>query len=112
MRKEDLAALVRSNLDLPIFKHVREQVACALPDKGYKLDEKKAWSMAGALMESYIPRNFQRLTDVYDYILKSGSGKLAMDILENILNSFLKLTNHYPYSNYSLLLFSNLLVPF
>ena len=84
MRKEDLGALVRSNLDLPIFKHVREQVAYALPDKGYKLDEKKSWSMAGALMENYISGNFERITDVYDYIVKFGSGKLAMDILEKL----------------------------
>ena len=83
MRKQDLEQLIRANLDLPVFKHIRKQIAEKLPDKGYHLEDEKAWSMAGDLMEKYISKNFNRLSDIYDYISKTEY-KLAMDILENL----------------------------
>jgi len=83
MRKENLQALVRANIELSVFRHIRKKVAYHLPERGYHLKKDDAWSMAGALIESYVSGRFIRMSDVYNYIAKTKD-KLAMDVLESL----------------------------
>jgi hypothetical protein len=79
----DKKALIRAAIELPALRHVREQVAARLPDRGYHLDGNEAWSFAGAIMEDYIDDKFDSLGKVYTYISQTGY-KIAMDILEDL----------------------------
>ena len=83
MDQTDLGTLVRVNLDLPIFRGIREKVAFGLPDRGYNLYAADAWDMAGLLMESYSTRKFKSIGQIYDYIAETGV-RLAMDILDDL----------------------------
>jgi len=79
----DKRILIRAEIELPTLRHIREQVAARLPDRGYHLYGDEAWSMAGAVMEEYIDTQFENIGKVYGYISATGY-KLAMDILEDL----------------------------
>jgi len=76
--KEDLALLVRKNIDCPIFKKVREQVAYKLSEtRGY--DEAYAWECAGILIEEFSTIVCHTIGQVYDYANKKDMAKDVLD---------------------------------
>ena len=81
MRYKDLVTEVRNNLDIPIFRRLREKIAYSLTEKrGY--DNERSWSLAGLLIEQYANQRFKTIGQLYDHMIQKDISEEVIKLAE------------------------------